>query len=141
MADLISNSDKSRFENVFDDIHDTFSRSINIFKTKQKTFVATNNTYNALYQRIKNEASSPKEVEIVSVKARISYVNRQEYEESNQIQLGIPISSGLTRIKIDEVGYKILKSSKDIEIDGELFMLRQMLQELDCLVQNIMSFI
>ena len=49
MTDLISNSDKSDFDKVFDDIHDTFAREITIFKKEKKVFVATNNTYNALY--------------------------------------------------------------------------------------------
>ena len=122
MADLISNSDKTAYEGVFDDIHDTFGRTIYIFKTQKKTFVATNNTYNALYSRIKDGESPDKEVEKVSVTARISYVNKQEYELGSTVaQLGLPISGGLVRIKIDVTGYSLLKSSTDIGIDGELF--------------------
>ena len=55
MASLIPDSDKDAIGNVFDDIHDTFSRDIVVFQRENEIFVATNGTYNALYSRIKNE--------------------------------------------------------------------------------------
>ena len=121
MADLISSADKTRFDGIFDSIHDTFARDITIYKTSKKTFVATNNTYNALYSRIKNEKGSSKEVEAITVKARIAYLNPQDKEDELSYQLGVSVPSGLVRIKLSEEGYAILKQSKDIEIDGELF--------------------
>ena len=121
MADLIPSSDKTKYDSVFNDIHDTFARNITIYKTKKKTFVATNSTYNALYSRIKDEKGSSKEVEGITVKARISYVNTTDKEDEISFQLGISVPSGLVRIKIDLDGHAILKQSKDIEIDGDLF--------------------
>ena len=121
MADLIPSSDKTKYDSVFNDIHDTFSRDITIYKTKKKTFVATNSTYNALYSRVKDEKGSSKEVEGITVKARIAYINTTDKEDEISFQLGVSVPSGLVRIKIDLAGHTILKQSKDIEIDGDLY--------------------
>jgi len=123
MSDLISSSDKSKFDKVFDDIHDTFAREITIFKKEKKVFVATNNTYNALYSRIKNQKGSDKIVETLKLKARIAYAGNFEFlrQSSENEILGIDIPSDHIRIKINEEGYNLLKKATDIEVDGELF--------------------
>ena len=67
MTDLISSSDKEAYESVFNDIHDTFSREITIFKKAQKVFISTDNTYNALYSRVKNQKGGDKVVEEIKI--------------------------------------------------------------------------
>lgn len=123
MADLISNSDKNSFDNVFDDIHDTFAREITIFKKQKQIFIATNSTYNALYSRIKNEKGSDKVVEVIKIKARIAYAGNFEFLRQNNENeiLGIDIPSDHIRIKVNEQGFNIIKQATDIEVDGELF--------------------
>jgi len=121
MADLIPSADKAKFESVFDDIHDTFARDITIYKTTKKTFIATNNTYNALYSRIKDEKGLNKEVTGTVVKARISYFNPQDNEDAMSYQLGVRAPSGTVRIKVDPTGFNLIMQAKDLEIDGDLF--------------------
>lgn len=123
MGDLISNSDKIKFDNAFDDIHDTFAREITIFKKEKKIFIATDSTYNALYSRIKNQKGSDKVVEVIKLKARIAYAGNFEFLRQNSENeiLGIDIPSDHIRIKVNQEGYNLIKQATDIEVDGELF--------------------
>lgn len=122
MTDLISQDDKDRFDNVFNDLHDTFAREITIFKKAKKTFISTNQTYNALYSRVSNQKETESTVSAIKVKARITYFN-EAYKRENQenFALGFDIPGDYVRIKIDEEGYTALKNVTDVEIDGELF--------------------
>jgi len=122
MTDLISQDDKDRFDNVFNDLHDTFAREITIFKKAKKTFISTNQTYNALYSRVSNQKEKESTVSAIKVKARITYFN-EAYKRENQenFALGFDIPGDYVRIKIDEEGYTALKNVTDLEIDGELF--------------------
>jgi hypothetical protein len=123
MSGLIPDDQKKAMDDVFDDIHDTFAREITMFKKEKQVFVATNNTYNALYSRIKNEKGSSKVVEEVKIKARIAYAGNFEFLRQNSENeiMGIDIPSDHIRIKLNKEGYDILKQATDIEIDGELF--------------------
>ncbi len=49
MADFFTSGQKASLEGVFVNVHDTFARNITIYKKKKAIFVATNQTYNALY--------------------------------------------------------------------------------------------
>ena len=94
-----------------------------MFKKEKQVFVATNNTYNALYSRIKNEKGSSKVVEEIKIKARVAYAGNFEFLRQNSENeiMGIDIPSDHIRIKLNKEGYDILKQATDIEIDGELF--------------------
>ena len=123
MSSLISNSDKDAFDDIFDSIHDTFSREITIFKKEKKVFISTQSTYNALYSRMKDEKSIEKTVEAIKVKARIAYAGNFEFLRANTENeiMGLDIPADHVRIKIGETGYNLIKQATDIEIDGELF--------------------
>jgi hypothetical protein len=123
MSNLIPEDQKKAMDDVFDNIHETFAREITMFKKERQVFVSTNDTYNALYSRIKNEKGSSKVVEEVKVKARIAYAGNFEFLRQNSENeiMGIDIPSDHIRIKLNKEGYDILKQATDIEIDGELF--------------------
>ncbi len=121
MSDLLSSGEKSAFDAAFDDLHDTFGRDIVIYKKSKKVFVATNNTYNALYSRIKNEKGSEKTVEAVTVKARIAYSGNSGKETQENEILGFDVPADHVRIKINSTGYDLIKQASDIEVDGDLF--------------------
>jgi hypothetical protein len=121
MSDLLSSGEKSAFDAAFDNLHDTFGRDIVIYKKSKKVFVATNNTYNALYSRIKNEKGSEKTVEAVTVKARIAYSGNSGKETQENEILGFDVPVDHVRIKINSTGYDLIKQASDIEVDGDLF--------------------
>ena len=126
MSDLISAADKADLEAAIDDVHDTFARPIIIYKNKKEILVATNpvfeSSYNALYQKLKNAATTATKnvVTKITVKARVQY--RVEQDESNEGGIGAQVNvqwgSGELRLKLDEPGYKAFKFATKIEIDG-----------------------
>lgn len=122
MTNLISQEDKDRFDNVFNDLHDTFAREITIFKKLKKIFISTNQTYNALYSRASGQKEKESTVSAIKVKARITYFNAANKRENEEnFALGFDIPGDYVRIKLDENGYIALKNVTDVEIDGELF--------------------
>ena len=126
MASLISSGQKNQLENVFVDVHDTFSRTITIYTVKKKIFVATNQTYNALYSRIKDSTTEKKEITSTTVQARVQYMTKQYIEEEYALraQTNLPISEGQLRIKLDEAGYTSFKFANRIEIDGVVWKIK-----------------
>lgn len=126
MASLISSGQKNQLEDVFTHVHDTFSRAITIYTVKKKIFVATNQTYNALYSRIKDSTTEKKEVTSATVQARVQYITKQYVEEEYGLraQTNLPISAGQLRIKLDETGYTSFKFANRIEIDGTVWSIK-----------------
>jgi len=120
MADLLTQADKNAIADAFDNMHDTFARPITIYERKNEVFIATNSTYNALYQRIKNAPNTKSKVTTTRLKARILYAQKQIEQELSSVssQLDIPVSKGLVRIKIPKAGYSIIEKSTNIELDG-----------------------
>ncbi len=121
MGSLISDSDKTAIGNVFNDIHDTFARPVTVFQKKNKIFVATNSTYNALYGRLTKETGTRQTVTQTTVQARVLY--RQDQKEIDlpctRDQVNVPLGEGVVRVKIDKAGYELFKKATNIEIDGE----------------------
>tara|TARA_R110001592_G_scaffold160695_3_gene392959 strand:+ start:16525 stop:16971 length:447 start_codon:yes stop_codon:yes gene_type:complete len=123
MGSLIPDSDKDAIGNVFDDIHDTFSRDIVVFQRENEIFVATNGTYNALYSRIKDEQSTRAKVTRSVIQARILYQQEQKEMDlpGTRSQVNVQMGEGSVRVKIDEAGYILFTKASKIEIDGEIF--------------------
>tara|TARA_R100000808_G_scaffold4839_1_gene15262 strand:+ start:19314 stop:19760 length:447 start_codon:yes stop_codon:yes gene_type:complete len=120
MPSLLTDAQKTAIANVFDDMHDTFARDITVYQKKNKIFVATNDTYNALYKRIKDAKTTRTEVTSTTVKARILYVDKQIERDMGGLkaQINVPLSEGIVRIKIEKSGYDLFKKAQEVEIDG-----------------------
>ena len=123
MTDYLTAAQRTEYQNVFKNMHETFARAITIYKTKTGVFVATNSTYNALYSRLNNSTRSIKEVEKYDTTARIKYIGTQPEELVNEFgaQVNVRFPEGTVRLKLDKTGYDLIKTSGRIEIDGELF--------------------
>lgn len=123
MGSLIPESDKARIANVFNDIHDTFAREVTVFQQDNKIFVATNATYNALYNRLQNQTDSRVTVTQSTVMARIKYEQNQREIDlpGSRAQVNVPLGEGVVRVKIELAGYNLFKKATKIEIDGEAF--------------------
>ncbi len=122
---LVPDDMRESVRSALEDMHETFSREIKIYKTKTQTFISTSSTYNALYDRLKNEQKSIGKVTELTVKARIDYVDKHELSSisgvSAQVNLALP--EGSIRLKIDKEGYTHVKTSSRIEVDGQLYEL------------------
>jgi hypothetical protein len=127
MGENLVNSDmRKKIRAALEDVHETFAREVTIFKRKTESFVAsTSSTYNALYNRLKNEQKTLGKVTQLKVKARIDYIDRQEKANVSGInaQVNVTIPDGSVRLKIDSAGHTALKTSQKVEIDGQLYEL------------------
>ncbi len=91
MVDLLTSSQKSLFDSVFDDIHDTFSRTIFVYKIFNKRFVGINmnKDYNGLYDQALNDNESGtaiggvEQVRRIEPKARVLYSSNQKEQEDS----------------------------------------------------------
>jgi hypothetical protein len=123
VTDYLTDAQRTEYQNVFKNMHDTFAREITIYKTEVGIFVATNATYNALYSRLKNSKRKVKEVKKYSSRARIKYIGTQPEELINDFgaQVNVRFPEGTVRLKLDKTGYDLIKTAGRVEVDGELF--------------------
>jgi hypothetical protein len=133
MTDLISSADKVKYDAVFDDLHDTFSKIIYVYKIFNERFIGINlnQSYNGLYDQAlnKNELGTAsdiaEQVRKIETKARVQYISKQsDVEDSStgqQTALQFPVGS--IRLKIKPEAFELIKDAKEIEVDGELFNL------------------
>lgn len=125
MGSLISDSDKERFQSIFDDMHDTFARDIKLIKDAKKVILSTDPNYNYLYNNVKGQVASVKYNIIERVfKARVLYIGRQNediFDGETSAQIKVDKHVGEVRIKVDKIGYQYLKDTKRCEFDGRKF--------------------
>jgi len=133
MANLISAADKVKYDAVFDDIHDTFAKTIYVYKIFNERFIGINmnQNYNGLYDQAldKNEAGTAsninEQVRRIETRARIHYISKQADTEDTatgqQTALKFPIGS--IRLKLEKDAFELIKDAKEVEVDGELFNL------------------
>jgi len=123
MSSFISDADKVNIGKVFDDMHDTFSRSVIVFQKKNEIYVATNGTYNALYSRLQNQNTQRVKVTKTTVEARIRYQQEQREMDipGTRAQVNVPMGEGSVRVKLEKAGYELFKKATNIEIDGDAF--------------------
>ena len=123
MSSYLSSAQKTAITNVFNNMHDTFARTINVYQIKNKVFVATNSTYNALYKRVKDSSLARTEVTSTEAKARILYIDKQLERDMAGLsaQINVPLSEGMVRVKIDAATYALFKKATEVELDGDRF--------------------
>ena len=125
MGSLISDSDKERFQAVFNDLHDTFARDIKFIKDATRVILSTDPNYNYLYNNVKGNLTSVKyKITEKTFKARILYVGRQNedmFDGEAGAQIKVDKHVGEVRIKVDAEGYSYLKETKRCEFDGRKF--------------------
>jgi len=113
---LIPNSEQLLYDNVFNDIHDTFSRPILIYKTPERIIISTNTSYNFIY----NDAQEGIEVQYVPVSgiidARIKWLDPSDLKGQKDIKE--EVHGNIVRLKIKKEDMDWFNEWKRIEIDG-----------------------
>jgi hypothetical protein len=115
MADLLSNVQKSIYADVFNDIHDTFSRPITVWKTPLKTVISSDPDFNFLY------GDQPDlDVEYTPVSGvfdcRIQWQDPKSTQYLTNAPDGVP--ANMCRIKAKQDLLDFLGDAIKIEIDG-----------------------
>ena len=122
---LISDTQKTKIQEIIDDIHETFARTITIFEEGERVLISASSTYNGIYGRTDTGSKSTTKTTVShSVKARIKYgeiVDENLIDGNIDSQLGIDYIKGQVRITVDVNGYNILKEAKRVEFEGRKY--------------------
>lgn len=123
-SSYITTAQKDQIESAFDNIHETFGRTITVISNPKMTVISSSSTFNSFYNR--DKPTSPQNVEYTenkqTFKARIKYVNNSVIEaatSNSQYRLVLP--SGTVKIKVGQDGYAALKEAKKVEFDGRRY--------------------
>ena len=124
MPSYLNSDQKKEYESVMQNMHDTFARSIFVYKESLKVIVSSDPNFNYLYNNVKGVKQTVRKSQFKQIKARISYMDKQteinlDAEVDSQIKVSQAI--GEVRIKIDREGHEYFKDAKRVEIDGRLF--------------------
>jgi len=130
MAGFLTDDQKTEIRAIFDQVHDTFARTITVFKIGQRVTIASSPTYNALY---KQQSANTSTTEVSSTfSARINYVAmdgtllRDSSSDSDfaagQDKAILPTGSVLIKVGAD--GYAYIREAKRVEFDGRRFSIK-----------------
>lgn len=131
MAGFLTPNQKKNIENVIDRIHDTFARTITVFKIGTRTVVSSSNSYNYVYKQ--QSANTLTTTVSQTFEARIKYVDMEEElltdrasaqdgNQNSQNKIILPV--GTVKIKVNLAGYNYIKEAKRIEFDGRRFSIK-----------------
>lgn len=124
MASFLSTSQKSEIESLYNKLHETFAQTITVYKNGQKTLIAHDPKYNAVYGRNNAGKRDSIEYEVVSetFDARVYYVKTEEElfnNESSQVKVIMP--KGSVKVIVREDGFKFIQEARRVEFDGRRF--------------------
>jgi len=123
-SSYISADQKSFVNSAFDNIHETFARTISIIMNPEVTIISTSPTYNALYDADTNTATNAPTYTSVThtAKARIKYLNQdKDLFSATDSQQKVVYPVGSVKIKVDAAGYNYLKEARKVEFDGRRY--------------------
>ncbi|MBL69575.1 MAG: hypothetical protein CMO74_14235 [Verrucomicrobiales bacterium] len=127
MSSFLSDAAKSIIASQFNNLHDTFSRDIVVYKEAQKVVISTDPNYNYIYNQTSESTSSVTNVPQKQVfKARIRYDDNRDTEYFGEFGTSTKISrvdsGSRVRIKLKKVDYDYIRDAKRIEFDGRMFL-------------------
>jgi hypothetical protein len=121
MTNYLSTAARAQISGVFDNVHETFQRTITAYQDAESNIIVMSPSYNSLYG---TGGSSPSTVTktVVSreISARIRYISGDEdflFGASNA-QVKVTIPRGSIRIKVATIDKDFIKEAKRIEFDG-----------------------
>lgn len=116
MADLLSNSQKLAYGNVFNDIHDSFARPIIIFKIPKRTVISSNLSYNFAYDSDQQALDVTYTPVSGIFQARISWQNPSTLNGYKEIKE--EIHGNIVKLKVKKEVFDFLDNAQHVEIDG-----------------------
>ena len=115
MASLVSDSEKLLLSSEFNDLHDTFSRLVTVYKTPERVVISTDSNYNFLY-------NDQEAIEVSYVPISGQFDCRIEWQDPSKL-MGWPeireeIRGNLCRVKAKRAFVDFISDAEKIEIDG-----------------------
>lgn len=114
MPSLVSDAEKVLLGNEFNDLHDTFSRLVTVYKTPDRVVISSDNSYNFLY-------NDQEAIEVTYVPISGQFDCRIEWQDPSKL-MGWPeireeIRGNLCRIKAKKDFVDFISDAEKIEID------------------------
>lgn len=129
--DYFTSSEKSSFEGLMQNVHDTYARPITMFKTSQKIIIFTNTEHNFIFDSGPNQTTTQDIIVSGVFQARILYKSDQPSEmykggdgNLNQTQNFQQIPQGDVRLKVTPEGRDFLVDATRVEFDGTIFNIK-----------------
>jgi hypothetical protein len=114
MPSLVSDAEKVLLGNEFNDLHDTFSRLVTVYKTPNRVVISSDNSYNFLY-------NDQEAIEVTYVPISGQFDCRIEWQDPSKL-MGWPeireeIRGNICRIKAKKDFVDFISDAEKIEID------------------------
>ena len=118
MPSLFTDDEKAQIETLFDSIHDTYKRTVYLWK-KESTVANLASNDNPLYDRDSSTPSGLESLVKYEISARIwdAKWNKEELLDDT----GLTSSEGVLRLKVDSTSLELLKNAVVVEVDGESY--------------------
>ena len=125
MGSLLSDADKTSFQNSVLDLFDTFSRDIQIHKEPKKKVVNVNPSKPSLpgYGNTSNPTNVEYVTESNTYKAIVEYMDKQSIETESSAGAKIPRGMVSIKVKQDARDYINKGKTEKVMIDGKSFKL------------------
>ena len=127
MAGFLSSNMESTINTMYDTLHETFARTITVFKNSKRTVISTTSRYNNIYGRTDTGSKSNVEytTESQAFEARVYYVNMdEEFLSNDQTQNKIILPNGSVKIVVKSDAYEFLQEARRVELDGIRFSIK-----------------
>lgn len=113
---LLPDADQLLYDDVFNDIHDTFSRKIVVYKTPERVVISTNPNYNFIY----TDAQEGMNVQYIPVSGvidvRIKWLDPSDLKGQKDIKE--EVHGNIVRLKVKKEDIYWFDDWKRVEIDG-----------------------
>lgn len=124
---LLSNSEKTALDLIIENVHETFARTITVFKEASEVVIITDPNFNPLYNTAGQMTSIVNTAVYKQFKARIYYNDdiRKEYWNDSLVntQIKLQVVVGTVRLKIKAEDYEYIKDGRRFDLDGRRFVL------------------
>jgi hypothetical protein len=123
MANLVPDAQRTIYNAAMQDLHDTFKRSITVWRSSAEFITQTDSNYDAFSDAgIQNIVYTP---ESKTFQARIKYIDRQEKEFGIIVgneKIDLTQDFQLVRIKVDQETFEYMDDCEKVTIDGTDFI-------------------
>lgn len=117
MASFLSAVEKAEMSQQFDNLHDTFSRNVVIYKESKKVNIFTNEDYISIYRNINQGDNFTFSYEAISgiFSMRIKWLKPDE-EKNMPIEVDTP--NQVCRLKMKKDAFDFLSGHQSVFVDG-----------------------
>jgi hypothetical protein len=119
MASLVSDQEKADWAGEFKNIHDTFARSVVVYKSPDRIdVVVNNNDFIPMYRKSKQGAGLSYDLTPVSgeFKMRVKWLNPDK--EGANLPIDVIYPGHICRLKMEKEAFDFVSDCKTVFVDG-----------------------